>query len=81
MQRREGLETPPKMSLREWRQASDPDEEPVLVLHIAITARGMKNVNWSVFLPEIVVDEGGNGIIQKKIPANELAYEILEYYT
>lgn len=69
------------MSLREWRQASDPDEEPVLVLHIAITARGMKNVNWSVFLPEIVVDEGGNGIIQKKIPANELAYEILEYYT
>src|SRR5258708_1265338 len=74
MQRREGLETPPKMSLREWMQASDPDEDPVLVLHIVITARGMKNVNWSVFLPEMVVDEDGNGIIQKKIPANELAF-------
>jgi predicted DNA-binding transcriptional regulator YafY len=34
----------------------------------------MKNVNWSVFLPEMVVDEDGNGIIQKKIPANELAF-------
>ncbi|HLZ57630.1 MAG TPA: YafY family protein [Ktedonosporobacter sp.] len=74
LQRREGPETPPKMSLREWLQTSDPDEEPLLLLHIVINKRGMKNVNWSAFHLEMTVDEDGNGTIRKKIPHKDLAF-------
>lgn len=74
MERKEGLETPPKMSLREWLQASDPDEEPALVLHVVINKHGMKQVSWSRFRHEITIDDDGNGTIQKKIPTKDLAF-------
>ncbi len=74
LDRREGLATPEKMTLREWLQASDPDEEPLLFLHVIVTKRGMQDLSWSTFLPDMTRDEDGNGIIQKQIPAKDLAF-------
>lgn len=70
----ERLETPPKMSLREWLQQSDPDEEPLLSLYIVINKHGMKHVDWTAFTREIIVDEDGNGIIRKKVSAGQLSF-------
>ncbi|HEU0002632.1 MAG TPA: WYL domain-containing protein, partial [Ktedonobacteraceae bacterium] len=65
----EKLATPPKMSLREWLQQSDPDEEPLLSLHVVINKHGMKHVDWAAFTREVIVDEDGNGIIRKQVSA------------
>ncbi|MGH2493550.1 MAG: helix-turn-helix transcriptional regulator [Ktedonobacteraceae bacterium] len=70
----EGLEMPPKMSLREWLQQSDPAEEPLLSLHVVINKHGMKKVDWAAFWQEVIVDEDGNGTIKKEVAAKELAF-------
>jgi predicted DNA-binding transcriptional regulator YafY len=74
MERCTGLETPQKMSLRDWLRVVDPEEEPVLFLHVIITHQGMKDTNWSLFLSEMTRDAEGNGILQKTISEKDLAF-------
>ena len=62
------------MSLREWLQQSDPDEEPLLSLHVVINKHGMKHVDWAAFTREVIVDEDGNGIIRKQVSAGQLSF-------
>lgn len=70
----EGLETPPKMPLRVWLRQNDPDEEPLLFLHIIIHKYGMKNLDWTLYQQEICIDQDGNGVIRKKIAAKDVNF-------
>lgn len=74
MERREGLAVPEQMTLREWLRTRDPDEEPLLFLHVIVTKRGMQDLSWGAFLPDMAIDEHGNGIIQKTISAKDVAF-------
>lgn len=70
----EGLTQPAKMSLRAWLQVNDPEEEPLLELHVTINKQGMKHLNWRAFLSNLALDNDGNGIIQQHIPLKELDF-------
>lgn len=64
----------PKMSLREWIQSSDSDEGPLLPLHLVINKIGMRHVSSTALMPEIIIDEDGNGTVKKTIAAKDLAF-------
>lgn len=74
LERVEGVKPTTTLSIREWLQAIDDDEGPLLLLHVTISRRGMKDVDWAAFHHQIVIDEQGCGSITKEIPQSELDF-------
>jgi predicted DNA-binding transcriptional regulator YafY len=71
LERVEGLERPPEMTLQEWLRQPDAVDD-TMRLQATITARGMKDLDWSALGPALVLGADGHGEIDTSIPAGSL---------
>jgi predicted DNA-binding transcriptional regulator YafY len=72
MERREGLELPAPMSVREWLRTRENNAGERLHLRARVTERGAKSFDLSTLFGEISLDESGEGVIEGDIPPSEV---------
>lgn len=76
LEREEGHEKLPDMPVRAWLQASNPYKGNTVLMHVTISKRGMKDMNWAIFDQQIAIDEHGCGTFHKEIPESELDFYV-----
>ncbi|MBV9279633.1 MAG: WYL domain-containing protein [Chloroflexi bacterium] len=74
VQRAEGPERPPAVSVRDWLRATRGDPVPLLRLRARVTPSGAKNLELETLFGEIPLNERGEGTIDASIPESEVDY-------
>jgi predicted DNA-binding transcriptional regulator YafY len=74
LERVDALEPPAAMTLPEWLRRPREADSDALRLRAAVTARGMKELDWSAFGDALVQEEDGSGRIDMAIPTSSLDF-------
>ena len=74
LERVEGREPPEAMTLGQWLRRPADTEQEMLTLRATITARGMKELDWSAVGGGLAEEEDGGGRIDLAIPASSLDF-------
>lgn len=74
LERVKGLEKPETMTLTEWRRRSEHVDGDMLLLKATVTARGMKELDWSAVGEGLTLDQDGAGRIQTTVPSSSLDF-------
>jgi predicted DNA-binding transcriptional regulator YafY len=74
LERVDALEPPEVLTLPEWLRRPREADPDALHLRAAVTARGMKELDWSAFGDALVQETDGSGRIDMAIPVSSLNF-------
>jgi len=74
LERTEGQGTPETMTLAEWLRRPPETSQDMLALRAMVTARGMKELDWSAVGGGLMREADGSGGIDMPIPASSLDF-------
>jgi predicted DNA-binding transcriptional regulator YafY len=74
LERVEGRERPPAMTLQEWLRRSANTAEELVRLRAKVTPPGLKDLDWNLFAADLTVDDAGHGTIDLYVPRANLDF-------